>query len=229
MGSAQRTPALSRRSSIQRRADILLYRPLILSLGRTGARGAYAPSQPLETPYGHRRRIRPAIATTRNGVRPHHAVTRADFIIFCSRHGSGLGGGGGEGEGREKCKSAKVQIALRPVQKTGRVGAWLRRDLLLRSARQSLAPTRERQLGPHVVRSLPEAAKLARSANPTSRQADATQSRPYPRRLGRYAIPTLPRDMRTVRSAKPTRGNVSHSVVPPDDEFATPSWVLGGV
>ena len=207
MGSAQRTPALSKSSSIQKRADILLYRPLILSLGRTGARGAYAPSQPLEIPYGLRRRIRPAIATTHNGVRPHRAVAGQLYNLLRTA-ASGLGGR--VGKGRDE-KSAKVQIALRPVQKTGRVGAWLCCVLLWRSARQSFAPTRERQLGPHVVRSLPEAAKLARSANPTSRQADATQSRPYPRRLGRYAVPTLPRDMRTVRSPDPTRGNDSVS------------------
>ncbi len=34
---------------------------------------------------------------------------------------------------------------------------------------------RERQLGPHVVLSLPEAARLARSANPTLRQADVVR------------------------------------------------------
>ena len=42
-------------------------------------------------------------------------------------------------------------------------------------------------------------------------QADATQSRPYPRaeaarRLGWHAVPTLPKVIRTARGAVPTRG-----------------------
>ena len=77
----------------------------------------------------------------------------------------------GESEDR-----AKVQIGLRPVERWkpeyrvrstdygGKVGAWLRRALLWWRSRRSLAPTRERCSR--------EAARLARSANPTSIQAD---------------------------------------------------------
>ena len=78
----------------------------------------------------------------------------------------------GEGEGRQ-CKGAsrptacaKVSAAegregtrVRSTDYRGKVGAWLRRALLWWRARRSLAPTRER--------SSREAARLARSANPT--------------------------------------------------------------
>jgi hypothetical protein len=57
---------------------------------------------------------------------------------------------------------------------------------------------RERQRGQHVVLSLPEAARLARSANPTS-----IQCQPYPIQGGRTSI-----GERTRRSRAPTRGRV---------------------
>ena len=51
------------------------------------------------------------------------------------------------------------------------VGAWLRRDLLLRSARQSLAPTRECYSR--------EATRSVRSANPTRGNVSASRCLPW--------------------------------------------------
>ena len=220
MGSAQRTPALSKSSSIQKRADILLYRPLILSLGRTGARGAYAPSQPLEIPYGLRRRIRPAIATTHNGVRPHRAVAGQLYNLLRTA-ASGLGGGGGARK-VQKCKGANRPAAGAKDGK-GRGVALPRTPMA--ECKAELCPCSR------------EAIRTARGAVSTRGNWFGTQCQPYLKtsgrdavaplagwRLGRYAVPTLPRDMRTAhsraptwmaarlaRSANPTRGNDSVS------------------
>ena len=91
------------------------------------------------------------------------------------------------GTGDRGIDSAKVQIGRRPVQRCegraefrvqstdygrrAQVGAWLRRALLIRSARRSLAPTE------FALRRTP---RLARSANPTRGKEDSTWCCPYP-------------------------------------------------
>jgi hypothetical protein len=100
----------------------------------------------------------------------------------------------------------EVGIALRAILAASKVGAWLRRALLWWSARRSLAPTREQ--------SSREAARLARSANPTRGRrwrfvrrlangrdavAPLPEAEPFPIRQTltairqrRHAVPTLP-------------------------------------
>ena len=86
----------------------------------------------------------------------------------------------------------EVGIALRAILAASKVGAWLRRALLWWSARRSLVPTREQ--------SSREAARLARSANPTRCKVKEGPG------TGIIAIGRMLLGERTRRSRAPTRG-----------------------
>ena len=86
------------------------------------------------------------------------------------------------------CCTGKAEFRVRSTDygERAQVGAWLRRALLIRRARRSLAPTEfalGELLGWHAVPTLPKTSRAARSAAPTPRQKDSTWCCPYPRQV----------------------------------------------